>query len=110
MKVNVDALDDAMKVGFLTATDLADWLVKELGLPFRQAHQVTGKIVKMAEDKNCELEQLTLIDMQIVEAKITEDVFSVLSPSASVNSRTSFGGTAPGLVKKAIKEARGRFL
>ncbi|MBX9758485.1 MAG: argininosuccinate lyase [Beijerinckiaceae bacterium] len=81
--------------GFSTATDLADWLVRGLGLPFRQAHHVTGSIVKLASDAGCDLEDLTLAQMQSVEPKITQDVFSVLGVDQSVRSRTSYGGTAP---------------
>ncbi len=81
--------------GYSTATDLADWLVRTLGLPFREAHHVTGTIVKQAESKGAALEDLSLAEMQTVEPRITKDVFSVLSVDASVRSRTSYGGTAP---------------
>jgi argininosuccinate lyase len=81
--------------GFATATDLADWLVRKLGLPFRQAHHVTGSLVRLASEAGCTLEDLTLAQMQSVEPKITTDVFSVLGVEQSVRSRTSFGGTAP---------------
>jgi len=96
--------------GFATATDLADWLVRELGLPFRQAHHVTGQIVKMAEKKGCGLEGLSLKDMQAADAGITGDVFSILGADNSVRSRTSAGGTAPDNVAQAVKDARKRFL
>ena len=96
--------------GFSTATDLADWLVRMLGLPFRRAHQVTGAIVKLAEDKGCGLADLTLEDMQAVEAGITDDVFAVLSTDSSVASRVSLGGTAPASVRNAVAMARKRFL
>src|SRR3546814_4242205 len=81
--------------GFITATDLADWLVRALGMPFRQAHHVTGTIVKLAEDRGCGLDALPLADMQAVHPEITAQVFDVLSLERSVASRTSFGGTAP---------------
>ena len=81
--------------GFATATDLADWLVRVLRLPFRSAHHVTGRLVAMAEGKGVDLADLSLADMQSVEAGITNDVFSVLTVEASVASRTSYGGTAP---------------
>ncbi|MFN3889967.1 MAG: argininosuccinate lyase [Beijerinckiaceae bacterium] len=81
--------------GYSTATDLADWLVRKLGLPFRQAHHVTGSIVKLASDAGCDLETLTLAQMQAIEPRITQDVFSVLGVEQSVRSRTSYGGTAP---------------
>jgi argininosuccinate lyase len=81
--------------GFATATDLADWLVRVLKLPFRSAHHVTGRLVALAEAKGVELSGLTLAEMQSAEAGITKDVFSVLTVEASVASRTSYGGTAP---------------
>ncbi|MDE8345547.1 MAG: argininosuccinate lyase [Acidocella sp.] len=84
--------------GFSTATDLADWLVRVLGLPFRDAHHITGRIVAMAEQKQMDLPDLKLQDMQFIEPRITQDVFAVLSVAASVASRTSHGGTAPALV------------
>lgn len=81
--------------GYSTATDLADWLVRALGLPFRQAHHVTGSIVKIAADAGCNLEDLTLAQMQAIESSITQEVFSVLGVEQSVRSRTSYGGTSP---------------
>ncbi len=81
--------------GFATATDLADWLVRVLQLPFRTAHHVTGRLVARAEAKGVELSGLTLAEMQAEEGRITEDVFSVLTVDASVASRISYGGTAP---------------
>ena len=86
--------------GFATATDLADWLVRVLKLPFRVAHHVTGTLVGVAEKKGVDLADLTLAEMRAVEAGITEDVFSVLTVEASVASRTSFGGTAPANVAR----------
>ena len=80
---------------FATATDLADWLVRVLGLPFRQAHHVTGSIVKAASDAGCTLEELGLAAMQAIEPKITQDVMLVLGVEQSVNSRKSYGGTSP---------------
>ena len=100
---------DAAK-GFSTATDLADWLVRVLGMPFRRAHHVTGALVRAAETKGVGLEELSLADMQAVEPEITEDVFSVLGVDNSVESRASYGGTAPDNVRRAAKEARDRFL
>ncbi|OYV44908.1 MAG: argininosuccinate lyase [Acidocella sp. 20-57-95] len=87
--------------GFSTATDLADWLVRVLGMPFRDAHHVTGRIVKLAEDQNIDLPAVKLADMQAVEPRITEAVYQVLTVDASVASRTSFGGTAPSNVAAA---------
>jgi argininosuccinate lyase len=86
--------------GFATATDLADWLVRVLKLPFRSAHHVTGTLVGMAEKKGVDLADLTLEEMRSVEAGITQDVYSVLTVEASVASRTSFGGTAPANVAR----------
>jgi argininosuccinate lyase len=96
--------------GFATATDLADWLVRVLGMPFRQAHHVTGALVKLAEQGNCELSDLSLNAMQAVEAGITDDVFTVLGVENALAGRTSFGGAAPDNVKLAVTEARKRFL
>jgi argininosuccinate lyase len=81
--------------GFATATDLADWLVRVLRLPFRSAHHVTGRLVAMAEARGVDLAGLSLEEMRSVEAGISDDVFSVLTVDASVASRTSYGGTAP---------------
>ena len=86
--------------GFATATDLADWLVRVLQLPFRDAHHITGRLVAKAEAKGCDLDGLTLADMQVEEPRITADVFAVLTVEASVASRTSFGGTAPSNVAR----------
>jgi argininosuccinate lyase len=96
--------------GFSTATDLADWLVRVLGMPFRDAHHVTGAVVKMAEDNDFGLEDLSLEDLQSIEPGITNDVFDVLSVENSLKSRTSIGGTAPINVVAACAEARKRFL
>jgi argininosuccinate lyase len=96
--------------GFSTATDLADWLVRRLDLPFRQAHHATGAIVKRAEARGCTLAELSLTELQAVEPGITAEVYGVLDPSRSVASRTSFGGTAPARVREAAAEARKRFL
>ncbi len=106
LKVNKENMLEMAKSGFSTATDLADWLVKNLHIPFRQCHHITGQIVKMAEDKNCDLEELDLSDMQKVEPKITKEIFAVLSVQNSVNSRNSFGGTSPQCVAEAIKKAQ----
>ncbi|MEQ8665530.1 MAG: argininosuccinate lyase [Rhodospirillales bacterium] len=105
-----DALRAAAAGGFSTATDLADWLVRVLGMPFRDAHHVTGELVKRAEVAGKGLEDLTLEEMQAVHAGITEDVYAVLGVDNSVASRTSFGGTAPGNVKAAVADARQRYL
>lgn len=104
---DLDPVPDAMRAaagrGYSTATDLADWLVRELKMPFRDAHHVTGSIVKAAEMKGLDLDKLPLADMQAIEPKITKAVFSVLSVENSVKSRTSYGGTAP---QNVLKMAR----
>ncbi|MDZ3837934.1 MAG: argininosuccinate lyase [Rhodospirillales bacterium] len=96
--------------GFAGATDLADWLVRVANIPFRQAHHITGALVKMAESRGCQLEDLPLAEMQEIEPLITGDVYSVLGIEQSVASRISEGGTAPALVRAAAAEARRRFL
>jgi len=102
MSAQVDNLKAAASSGFSTATDLADWLVRELGLPFREAHHVTGSLVAMAEGKGCDLPDLSLADMRSVHDGIREDVFDVLGVENSVASRTSFGGTAPVNVRAQV--------
>ena len=92
--------------GFATATDLADWLVREADVPFREAHHITGQAVKLAESEGCGLADLELADLQAIDARISEGVFGVLTVDASVNSRTSHGGTAPSCVRVQIAEAR----
>ncbi|MEL6519387.1 MAG: argininosuccinate lyase [Pseudomonadota bacterium] len=102
MSANRDALAMAASAGFSTATDLADWLVRTLDLPFREAHHVTGSLVGLAEVGNVDLPDLTLEQMQSVEPRITADVYSVLGVENSVASRTSYGGTAPANVRVQI--------
>ncbi|WP_289040294.1 argininosuccinate lyase [uncultured Aliiroseovarius sp.] len=102
MAANTDALEAAASSGFSTATDLADWLVRALNMPFRDAHHVTGSLVAMAEGRGCDLPDLSLADMQSVHDAITEEVFGVLGVHNSVASRTSYGGTAPSEVRKQI--------
>jgi len=102
MTANTESLEAAASSGFSTATDLADWCVRELNMPFRDAHHVTGTLVGMAEAKGVDLPELTLADMQSVHAEITEAVFDVLGVHNSVASRTSYGGTAPAQVRAQI--------
>ena len=102
MMPNRDGLEAAAATGFSTATDLADWLVRVLGMPFRDAHHVTGTLVAMAEKAGCDLPDLTLEQMQSVEPGITEGIFDVLGVHNSVASRLSYGGTAPVRVKEQI--------
>jgi len=94
------------ETGFATATDLADWLVREAGVPFREAHHVTGRAVARAEALGVRLDEVPLADLQAIDARIDERVYDVLSVDASVASRTSFGGTAPANVRAAIAAAR----
>jgi argininosuccinate lyase len=103
MQPNPERMKAAAGSGFSTATDLADWLVRELKMPFRDAHHVTGSIVKVAESQNLTLDTLPLAAMQAVEPRITKDVYSVLSVENSVKSRVSYGGTAP---QNVLKSAR----
>jgi argininosuccinate lyase len=102
MKPNKPQLETAAASGFSTATDLADWLVRVLNMPFREAHHVTGALVKLAEVKGCDLPELALSDMQSVCADITNAVFDVLTVQNSTQSRTSYGGTAPDQVRAQI--------
>lgn len=110
LKPQRDNLAAATAKGYITATDLADWLVRALGLPFREAHHATGAIVKLAEARGCDLAELPLDSLQAVEPRITGEVFEVLSVEKAVASRRSFGGTAPDNVRAAARTARERFL
>ncbi|MGA0424571.1 MAG: argininosuccinate lyase [Alphaproteobacteria bacterium] len=100
----------AAKLGFTTATDLADWLVQKKGIPFREAHHIAGALVSEAEKKGCGLEDLSLEEMHLISSEIDESVFEVLSVEASVAARKSFGGTAPECVRKAVAAARTELL
>jgi len=100
----------AAKLGFTTATDLADWLVQKKGIPFREAHHIAGALVSEAEKKGCGLEDLSLEEMRLISSEIDESVFEVLSVEASVAARKSFGGTAPDCVRKAVAAARTELL
>ena len=102
MSANPEALRAAASSGFSTATDLADWLVREADLPFRDAHHVTGRIVSLAETEGKDLADLSLDQMKSAHPSITEDVFEVLGVDNSVKSRTSYGGTAPDLVRAQV--------
>ncbi len=110
MKPKPEAMAIWAQQGFSTATDLADYLVQTFGLPFREAHHITGRIVQMAEHNGCDLPDLTLETLQGVYPALTSDVFTVLSAKASLNRRTSFGGAAPVRVQEALKDAEGRWL
>ena len=103
MTPQVEKMKAAAGSGYATATDLADWLVRTLGMPFRQAHHVTGRIVALAADAGLQLEQLSMEQLQSIEPTITADVFEVLGVDNSVRSRTSFGGTSPENVRGQAK-------
>jgi len=109
MQPQTQRLRAAAARGYSTATDLADWLVRTLAMPFRQAHRVTGAIVKRAEALGCTLAEMPLPELQAIEPAIDEAVYDVLDVDRSVASRSSFGGTAPERVRAAIAEARARF-
>jgi len=107
---NIDKMLAAAKNSNSNAIDLADWLVKVLGKPFREAHSISGKMVKLAEKQNRSLEELSLADMQSIEPGITNDVFNVLNIDIALNARNSFGATAPKNVTKACAKARLKYL
>jgi argininosuccinate lyase len=106
LRFNKAKMRAAANSGFSTATDLADWLVRVANVPFREAHEITGKCVKAAEAKGTDLNGLTDAELTAIDARITKAVRDVLSVEASVASRTSFGGTAPANVRAAIAAAR----
>jgi argininosuccinate lyase len=108
MTVNTGVLKAAAGAGFTTATDIADWCVRALKMPFRRAHHVAGSLVRLAEEKGCGLEDLSLDEMRAIEPGITAEAMAVLSVDSSVNSRTSLGGTAPARVREAVAAARAR--
>ncbi len=110
MQIHVAALEEGAHRGHANATDLADWLVRRLDMPFRDAHRLVGRIVRRAEAKGVRLEDLELDEFRRLEARITADVFTVLSPERAVASRASYGGTAPRRVRAAARAARRRFL
>lgn len=110
MKPQTQAMRDACARGYLNATDLADWLVQKLGVAFREAHHLTGKLVLLAEKQGCALDELTLAHMQSVHQGITNDVFKAIALDACVARRTSLGGTAPARVKQALAAARKDYL
>ncbi len=110
LKANPQRMRAIASADYSVATDLADWLVRKLGLPFRQAHHVTGTLVAKAAEKGVDLDRLSLAEMQAVEPRIDRGVYKVLTVEASVAARKSFGGTAPGNVARAVKDARKRFL
>jgi argininosuccinate lyase len=102
MEANTERMRAAADSGFSTATDLADWLVRELNIPFREAHHITGAAVKAAEAAGVALPDLPLAELQKIEKRITDKVFAVLTVEASVASRQSYGGTAPVRVREQV--------
>jgi argininosuccinate lyase len=103
LEVDADAMRRRAEEGYPTATDLADWIVKTLRKPFREAHHSAGLVVARAEALGVSLAKLPLAEMQAIEPEITQDVFSVLSLEASVKARKSYGGTAPERVREQLK-------
>jgi argininosuccinate lyase len=101
-----ERMQEAAAAGFSTATDLADWLVREAGVPFREAHHITGRAVKAAEERGCGLADLSVDDLKALDPRIDQRVFDVLTVDASVRSRTSYGGTAPERVREQIAKAK----
>lgn len=101
-----ERMGEAAASGFSTATDLADWLVREADVPFREAHHITGRAVKLAEERGCGLAELPLDELQQIDPRIDQRVYDVLSVDASVRSRTSYGGTAPERVREQIAMAK----
>jgi len=108
LTVNRDAMRAAAGSGFSTATDIADWLVREANVPFRDAHHITGRVVALAEEKCCTLDGLTIEDLKTIDERIDARIFNVISVEKSVASRTSFGGTAPKNVQAQVKAWRER--
>ena len=102
----VARMREAAELGYATATDLADWLVREANIPFRQAHHITGAAVKLAESKGVALEKLTIEELRAIDERIDEGVYDALSVEASVAARNSHGGTAPAQVRQRVGEAR----
>jgi argininosuccinate lyase len=105
-RFNLEKMSAAAEAGFSTATDLADWLVRVANVPFREAHHITGRAVKLAEERGVGLAELELEALRTIDARIDASVFDVLSVDASVRSRTSYGGTAPARVREQLAAAR----
>ncbi len=103
---NTARMRAAAELGYATATDLADWLVRARGIPFREAHHITGAAVKLAESRGIALDQLPLADLQAIDARVDESVYAALSVDASVAARASYGGTAPDQVRMQVAAAR----
>lgn len=108
MQPQKKAMEAATLRGFLTATDLADYMVQHFGLPFREAHHVTGQLVRLAETRKCRLDELALNDMQKIFPRLDNTIYDILNPREAVTSRTSLGGTAPIRVKAEARKWRAR--
>lgn len=107
-RFNTERMRQAAELGYATATDLADWLVREADIPFREAHHITGAAVKLAEQRGVALDHLSLDDLREIDNRIDNRVFDALSVDASVASRASYGGTAPEQVRAQVKRAKAR--
>ena len=108
---NVEEMKKKMaELGYITATDIADWLVKECNIPFRDAHSITGRVVKYAEKNNLTLDEVSINEFKKIDKRITNNILKVLTLQNSLESRNSYGGTAPKLVKKALKKAKIKWL
>jgi argininosuccinate lyase len=110
LQTKPEAMRAALEKGHPTATDLADYLVRVLDMPFRDAHHVTGKLVALADSQDCRLDALKLADMQAVEPRLDKAIYEVLSIDSALQARNSFGGTAPAEVEAHIKAARAAFV
>ena len=105
-KFRTERMRAAAELGYATATDLADWLVRQANIPFREAHHITGSAVKLAESRGIALDQLPIDDLKAIDARIDESVYAALSVDASVAARASYGGTAPDQVRLQVARAR----
>jgi argininosuccinate lyase len=110
LKANPERMRAVASADYSVATDLADWLVREAGVPFREAHHATGALVAKAAARDVDLAELSLDEMRAVDSRIDKGVYRVLTVEASVKARKSYGGTAPANVQRAAREARRRFL
>jgi argininosuccinate lyase len=110
VKFDAVRMREAAEAGHPAATDLADWLVQSLSVPFREAHHIAGRAVRKADEKGRTLAELSLADLRGIDKRITVEVFEVLTVDSAIASRASFGGTAPVAVRKAAAAARKRFL
>ena len=110
MIFNISSMNKMAELGYIIATDIADFLVRECNIPFRDAHSITGKVVQYAEKNNLTLDSITIDEYKKIDKRITDNILKVLTLKNSLESRNSYGATAPILVKKAIKNARSRWL